>query len=427
MKNKPPKIKIKLKRSQKLTKLGQIVYLTCSNFGSNNLWESASACSFGFIFSFVPLALIILTILVGILRVNPALLEYVNVFSEEIEAIVDIKPFINNILNKRNFHIFDIFLGVWIIWMARKMFLSIIRAMNIIFNSQIKRRGILNQGLMFISEFILVIVIASIILFMFGFNQLVSANFFEPLQQFLPAIVNQNSHTIASLAMDFVIFVLTFFAYRVLSGSKPPLGLCFIYSLLDSVCFYFISNWVTKFMNLTNYNIVYGTISTIIVLMMKVYFFFIFFLFFAQMIYVTQYFELLLKCEVYLLPDSERRGWMVQLRRMLFINPAALKTTTNARMFKQDEVVFNAGDKADSVYYIRTGTITEEFENGESQIFEKGSFVGDTLCLLDERFRGTGRATTDCKVIVFTEKEFKELMKKSPRAASRALSKLAEI
>ena len=180
-------------------------------------------------------------------------------------------------------------------------------------------------------------------------------------------------------------------------------------------------------MNLTNYNIVYGTISTIIVLMMKVYFFFIFFLFFAQMIYVTQYFELLLKCEVYLLPDSENRGWMVQLRRMLFINPAALKTTTNARMFKQDEVVFNAGDKADSVYYIRTGTITEEFENGESQIFEKGSFVGDTLCLLDERFRGTGRATTDCKVIVFTEKEFKELMKKSPRAASRALSKLAEI
>ena len=100
MKNKTPKIKIKLKRSQRLTKMGQIIYLTCSNFQSNNLWESASSCSFGFIFSFVPLALIILTILVGILRVNPALLEYVNVFSEEIEAIVDIKPFINNILNK---------------------------------------------------------------------------------------------------------------------------------------------------------------------------------------------------------------------------------------------------------------------------------------------------------------------------------------
>ena len=427
MKNKTPKIKIKLKRSQKLTKLGQIIYLTCTNFGSNNLLESASACSFGFIFSFVPLALIIFTVLVGIIRVSPGILEYVNAFGAVIENIVDIRPFINNILNKRNFHIFDIFLGVWIIWMARKMFLSIIRAMNIIFNSQKKRRGILNQALMFISEFILVIVIAAIIIFMFGFNQLVKANYFEQLQEFLPAIVNQNSNTIVSLAMYFVIFVFTFFAYRVLSGTKPPMGLCFIYGLLDSLFFYFISNWVTKFMNLTNYNIVYGTISTIIVLMMKVYFFFIFFLFFAQMIYVTQYFELLLKCEIYLLPSDEKKGWLISLRRMLFINPAALKTPTNTRFVNQGEVIFNAGDKADSVYYIRNGTIKEEFENGDIQVFEKGSFVGDTLCLLDERFRGTGTAATDCKLIIFTAAEFKELMEKSPKAASKALAKMSEI
>ena len=426
MKNKP-NLKIKLKRSQRLTKLGQIIYLTCSNFQGNDLWQSASACSFGFIFSFVPLALIIFTVLVGIIRVSPGILEYVNAFGAEIESIVDIKPFINNIMNKRNFHVVDIFLGVWIVWMARKLFQSIILAMNKIFNSQRKRRGIFNQALMFLSEFTLVIVIASIIIILFGFNKLVSPNISESLKEYLPSIVNQNSHTIVSLSMDFVIFISTFFVYRVVSGTKPPVGLCFIYGLLDSLCFYLISLWVSKFMNLSNYNIVYGTISTIIILMMKVYFFFVFFLFFAQMIYVTQYFELLLKCEVYLLPDSEHRGWMVQLRRMLFINPAALKTATNTKSVEQGEVIFNADDKADSVYYIRTGTITEQFENGETQTFEKGSFVGDTLCLLDERFRGTGVATTDCKLIIFSAEEFKELMKKSPKAASKALSKLAEI
>ena len=426
MKNKP-NLKIKLKRSQRLTKLGQIIYLTCSNFQGNDLWQSASACSFGFIFSFVPLALIIFTILVGIIRVSPGILEYVNALGAELESIVDIKPFINNIMNKRNFHIVDIFLGVWIVWMARKLFQSIILAMNKIFNSQRKRRGIFNQALMFLSEFILVIIIASIIIVLFGFNKLVSPNISEPLKEYLPSIVNQNSHTIISLAMYFVIFISTFFVYRVVSGTKPPMWLCFIYGLLDSLCFYLISLWVSKFMNLSNYNIVYGTISTIIILMMKVYFFFVFFLFFAQMIYVTQYFELLLKCEVYLLPDSEHRGWMVQLRRMLFINPAALKTATNTRFVNQGEIIFNAEDKADSVYYIRTGSISEQFENGESQIFEKGSFVGDTLCLLDERFRGTGIAATDCKLIIFSAAEFKELMKKSPKAASKALSKLAEI
>lgn len=426
MKNKTPKIKIKLKRSQKLTKLGQIIYLTCSNFEGNNLWESASSCSFGFIFSFVPLALIILTVLVGILRVSPGILEYVNAFAGEIESIVDIRPFLNNIINKRNFHIVDVFLAVWIVWMARKLFLSIVQALTKIFNSVTKRRGLLNQAMVFVSEFILVIIIASIIIFSFFFNQLIASNFFEPLQEFLPAIVSQNSHTVVTIAMYFMIFICTLFAYRFISGSRPAFWLCFIYSFLDAVCFYFISLWVSKFLNLTNYNIVYGTISTIIILMLKVYFFFVFFLFFAQMIYVTQNFELLLKCEVYLLPDSERRGWMVQLRRMLFINPAALKTTSNTRILQQGEIIFNAGDKAENVYYIRTGIITEDFENGESQTFEKGAFVGDTICLLDERFRGTGKASTDCKIIIFTAAEFKELMKKSPKAASKALSKLAE-
>ncbi len=426
MKNKSPKIKIKLKRSQRLTKLGQIVYLTCSNFGGNDLWQSASACSFGFIFSFVPLALIIFTILVGIIRVSPGILEYVNALGAELESIVDIRPFINNIMNKRNFHVVDIFLGVWIVWMARKLFQSIILAMNKIFKFQRKRKGIFNQALMFFSEFILVIVITSIIIFLFGFNKLVSPNISEQLRAYLPSIVNQNSHTIISLAMYFVIFISTFFVYRVVSGTKPPVWLCFIYGLLDSLSFYLISLWVSKFMNLSNYNIVYGTISTIIILMMKVYFFFVSFLFFAQMIYVTQYFELLLKCEVYLLPDSEHRGWMVQLRRMLFINPAALKTTTNTKSFQAGDIIFIAGDKADSVYYIRYGSITEQIDGSPDVVYEKGSFVGDTLCLLDENYRGNGIATTDCKLIVFTTGEFKELMKKSPKAAAKALAKMTD-
>ena len=179
-------------------------------------------------------------------------------------------------------------------------------------------------------------------------------------------------------------------------------------------------------MNLTNYNIVYGTISTIIVLMMIIYSFFIFFLFFAQMIYVIQNFQLLLECEVYLLPPSEKKGWFVSLRRVLFINPTSLKTAENARSYKEGDVVFEAGQKVDSVYYIRSGIIREQIGD---EIIEhvKGMFIGDTLCLLDEEFRGTGVAATDCKVLIFTEQEFKSFMKKSPQAASKALTKLAEI
>ena len=115
---------------------------------------------------------------------SPGILDYVNAFAGEIESVVDIKPFLNNIINKRNFHIVDVFLAFWIIWMARKLFLSIVQAMNKIFNSVTKRRGILNQAIVFVSEFILVIIIAAVIIFTFAFNQLVMSNFFEPLQDF---------------------------------------------------------------------------------------------------------------------------------------------------------------------------------------------------------------------------------------------------
>lgn len=409
------------------SRFGQMLYLTLSNFSKNAMWESASACAFGFIFSFIPVTMIIFTVLVGILRIYPNIYNFIISFTEQFDSVVKITPVLDKMLQIRSFSSFNIFLAVWIVWMARKLFQSIVQAINKIFNSVTKRKGILNQAIVFISEFLLVIIIAAVIIFSFVFNQLISSRFFEPLKEFLPAIVSQNSHTIVTIAMYFMIFICTLLAYKFIISIHPPLWLCFIYALLDTVCFYFISLWVSKFLNLTNYNIVYGTISTIIILMLKVYFFFVFFLFFAQMIYVTRNFELLLKCEVYLLPDNERQGWMIQLRRMLFINPAALKTSTNTRMLQEGEVIFNSGDKADNVYYIRTGTITEEFENGESQTFEKGAFVGDTICLLDERFRGTGKASSDCKIIIFTAAEFKELMKKSPKAASKALSKLAEI
>lgn len=420
-----PNIKIQLKRSQKFIKAGQMIFLTCTNFQSNSLWESASACSFGFIFSFVPLALIILTMLVGIIRVSPGILNYITAFGNEIDHIVDITPFLNNIMNKNNFHIVDIFLGFWMVWMARKLSLSVIQAMNKIFNSVTKRKGIFTQALTFLSEFIIILLIAAIIIFAFIFNQIISSDLFEPLRKIFPSYLNQNSHTIITFIMYFAVFVLTLLIYRYISGTKPPFKLCFFYALLCSVCFYFISIWVSKFMNLTNYNIVYGTISTIIVLMMKVYFFFVSFLFFAQMIYISQYFESILQSEVYLLPDEEQTGFAASFRRMMFVNAAALKTQTNARYYKAGDVIFSNGEKADFVYYIRTGSISVD-TNGISEIYEKGSFIADTNCLLNQPYSGTATAREKCKLIVFTDKEFKELLQKSPKAAAKAISKLTD-
>ena len=180
-----PKIKkIKLKRSQKLTKFGQKIYLCCSNFQNNTLWESASSCSFGFIFSFVPLLLIILTILVGIVKVSPSIINYFLSFATSIESIINITPVINSILNSKNFHFVDIFLALWILWMARKLGLSLMQAMSKIFRSASKRKNIFNQLFAFLTEFLIIVVITSVIIISFSLNQLASSRVFEPIREY---------------------------------------------------------------------------------------------------------------------------------------------------------------------------------------------------------------------------------------------------
>ena len=421
-----PKIKkIKLKRSQKLTKFGQKIYLCCSNFQNNTLWESASSCSFGFIFSFVPLLLIILTILVGIIRVSPGIINYFLSFATSIESIINITPVINSILNSKNFHFVDIFLALWILWMARKLGLSLMQAMSKIFRSASKRKNIFNQLFAFLTEFLIIVVITSVIIISFSLNQLASSRIFEPIREYLPDIVNENSHIIASFVMYVIIFICTFFIYRVLSGTKPPVFLCFFYAILSTTGFFVISFFINKFMNLTNYNIVYGTISTIVILMMRIYFFFIFFLFNAQMIYITQFFDTLLLSEIYLLPSNEKKGLLSSFQRMMFINPAALITTENMRTYKSGDIIFSKGDKADFVYYLYRGEMVEE---NEQQIVhhEKGDFIGEIPCILSQQQPGDGVAVTACRFILFTKEEFQNLMQKSPKAASKAISKISE-
>ena len=88
------------------SRFGQILYLTLSNFTKNALWESASACAFGFIFSFIPVTMIIFTVLVGILRIYPNIYNFIISFTEQFDAVVKITPVLDRLLQIRSFSSF---------------------------------------------------------------------------------------------------------------------------------------------------------------------------------------------------------------------------------------------------------------------------------------------------------------------------------
>ncbi len=409
---------------KKFSRFGQMFYLTLSNFTKNALWESASSCAFGFIFSFIPFSLIIYAVLIGILRVYPNIYNFIITFTQEIEAFVNIQPFLDKMINTKSLNGFNIFLAFWVVWMARKLFNSIISSMNKIFRSASKRKSWFNQLLIFISEFAMTLVIIAIVIMAFVFSRILALPFFQTFFSKFPFLFSPGSHGLATLMIYFILFIAGTIAYRVIPGTKPMRRRCLFYSALNAISFFIVSFFLNKFMNVTNYNTVYGTISSIVLLMMKVYLFFILFLFYAQMLYVSQFFETLLRSEIYLLPNFQSAGGIKDyLRRFLFINPSQIQTPQNTVFVNRGQVLYEKEEKAKTVYFIKSGFIVEENSDGSQEI-SKGSFLGDVQCILNEAYGSKATASTDCELIRFNDEEFKKIIEKNHHAAKKAIGKI---
>ena len=407
------------------SRFGQMLYLTISNFSKNAMWESASACAFGFIFSFIPVTMIIFTVLVGILRVYPNIYNFIVTFTEQFDSVVKITPVLDRLLKIRSFSSFNVFLAVWIVWMARKLFNSIIIAMNKVFRSVSRRKSWFNQILTFIIEFSITLIIAVVIIAAFIFSQIISLPFFQNIITQIPLLAKQSSSNLATFVLYLILFISTVIAYRVIPGTKPLLRRCIFYAALSTAAFFIVSWFLNMFMNVTNYNAVYGTISSLVVLMMKVYLFFIIFLFCAQMIYVSQFFVTLLRSEIYQLPTYESKGMGNYLRRFLFINPSEIQTEKNTVKLEIGETLYRADEKVTKVYYLKSGAITEASDKGFT-LRSQGCFLGDVQCILNQTYQAETQALVECELISFTAEEFMQIIEKSHHAARKAISKISE-
>ncbi len=416
-------LKVDLKKI--FSRFGQMLYLTLSNFTKNAMWESASSCAFGFIFSFIPVTMIIFTVLVGILRIYPSIYNFIISFTEQFDSVVKITPVLNKMMEIRSFSSFNIFLGVWVIWMARKLFNSIIMALNKVFRSVSPRKSWFNQILTFIIEFSITLIIAVVIIAAFIFSQILSLPFFQTILEYFPILQKQSSANLGTFVLYFILFISTVIAYRIIPGTKPLLRRCIFYAALSTATFFIVSYFLNMFMNVTNYNAIYGTISSLVVLMMKVYMFFIIFLFCAQMIYVSQFFVTLLRSEIYQLPPYGTRGMGAYLRRFLFINPSEIQTPQNTVKLQIGDTLYRKDDKVSRVYYLKSGAISEASDQGFT-LRSQGCFLGDVQCILNQTYQADTQALAECELISFTAEEFMQIIEKSHHAARKAISKISE-
>ena len=411
--------------SEKILHFSQFLYLTLSNFAANNLWESAAACSFGFVFSFVPVSLIILTLLTSIIRIFPEIENYIINYTAQFYSVIDVELALSNITKLQHIHLFDIFLALWVVWMARKLFASIISAMNRIFRSISHRKTTINQLVSFISEFVLVIIIAVVILSSFLMNKILEFSFFDTMRGLFPRLFSQGSNMFFSAVVYLMLFTLTLYYFRVGSGTRPRYSLCIFYSILNTLATYILSQLLNGFLNVSNYNVIYGTISTLIILMLKVYFFFVIFLFIAQMIYVSQFFNTLILNELYLLPDLFENRFFRKVRRVLFINPVSNEASKNTIYFEGGDIIYDENDISDCVYFICQGFVTIANPAEQSvKLINQGSFIGETNCILGKQRGVRAIAQTQCKLIKVSREDFLKILNTNTKASKKAMKKI---
>ncbi|MBR6296275.1 MAG: YihY/virulence factor BrkB family protein [Treponema sp.] len=404
----------------------QTLYFTGVFFFSNDLFAYASACTFGFLFSFIPVVMMILIILIRVLHASPDMLQQLFGGNEQIMRFLNLDSVAKTISEIKTITNFEIVIGIAIIFMARRFFSSIINSVNRIFHAQIKSRPLISQLIVFAGEAIL-IVGTSIVIFLFTTARAITRYpIFSKIIPIPPVLLSAMTDQMLNTLPYLLVFVIVLICYKGASRSKPPLKICAVSSLLCVISFVAVQKLMGHFINLNNYNIVYGVLSNTIVLLLEAFFFFTIFLFFAEMVFVRQYFDSLLMGELYLLPDRDDTSRIATIKRLLFIRPdSLLKNSGSVMTVPKGGKIYSRGERGQYTYFIANGSVLITRTNNLSYL-DAGSFFGEEACLLDEIRNEDATAYTDVKLLRIPEEDFFTLLEKNPSANNKALSKISK-
>lgn len=418
------KAKGKKKKAHKITWLTamQSLFLTTENYLGNNLFSYSSACTFGFLFSFIPTLMIIVVILIRFLHASPdTVINFINDLNIFAETF-DLTSVVEKILSIKKITNFEIIMGLGIIWMARRFFSSIMAGMNSIYTRATPSKPVFNQILILAVEAIFIVVSSVLILTFTSFNSISNTAF---ITKNLPFLFTKGITRSMQILPYVFIFIVILFFYKEMSIGKVSWKNSAISAAGSTFTFWAFQQLLDLFINVNKYNIVYGVLSKVVVLLMEICFFFWIFFFFAQFLFVLTYFDELLLGELYVLPNRNDTGILASIKRILFIRPDyMLNVPLKTLKLNKDDFIYKKDSSEDYCYYIAKGTVQLSGKNYVA-ILERGDFFGEEACIIGEPHNLDAIAYTDCEIIRIAGKDFRSLLQKNPLASKKALSKVS--
>ena len=408
----------------------QSVFLTTKYFLQNRLLSFAGACAFSFLFSVIPLFMMVTMVLVRFLHASPKTVSAIINALPALEEFFKSDSVIQSVQSIKTLSGFEIVAAIFILWMARRFFASIFDSMQNIFHTQVRRKALLNQFLTFFTEIIVVLVSSAVVFAYMSLQTLSSIEFLKQIPQLTFLYEGLLSGELIKILPNIMFFTVVTILYRTASGTKPTIILCMGTSLLCTFSFWVFRIIMHAFLNVGQYDLIYGVLGHVIILFMDIFFFFVFFLIFAQFIYVVQFFDELLLGELYLLPKIEQKGIGAEIKRAFFIRPDFLiaKNKSNVFSYKPGEIIFNKEDEENCAYYIIKGSVKliPEMELPEVYaLMHRGEFFGETSCILEQKRNFTAKAAISTRIIKIDSERFRFLVHQNPEAAKKVLKQIS--
>ncbi len=300
-----------------------------------------------------------------------------------------------------------------LVWLSAAIFNAVESALNIIFRSRQKRNYFFSKLIAFC-----MIPAAWVIGGLSVFTSYVAVLFAEqPLV--LPGGVEISLTAPAQILLRYIIpylmvVILVTGIYRII----PTLKIRFSSALAGAAVFAFLLEIAKQFFtwyvaNYTRYNVIFGSLETVVILVIWVFYVSLIFLFCAEMMSSYERRDLLLLERALLQPHQSR----FKIDERLFHR--------FGRTYPQNSIIFHEGDAGSEMFYVLSGRVCLERIDCQVQKtlaeMGPGQYFGEMAALIDVRRTATARSLEDSHLAVIDNATFGNLILESREVALHML------
>lgn len=387
------------------------------NYQYNGNTNQAAAISLYAILSFIPFFILTIFVLNYFFGTHP------QIQKKFLEMIRTFHPYFSEGLLKQLGHIEQKkkILGwvgiISLVWFSSLIFSAIETAMNVIFRSGKSRNyfvskllaiamiptgWIVGVGSVGISYIMAILAKRSLVV---GHEYSVFFYLYGPLFRYL---------------IPFLLIVVFFaIVYKVIPTAKISLFEAFIGAVVFSALMEIAKHVFTWYLaNYTSYDVIFGSLNTIVVLVIWVFYISIILLFCAELI------------------SSYRRRDLILLERA-FLSPRKKLLRVDERLFRRfgrlypkNTYIFKEGDTDNEMYYILEGHVQIEKKAGQVKktltVIGSGEYFGEIAALIDEPRTASARALDDTRIAVIDRNNFHNLIRSNDQVSLLMLKKFSK-